>query len=29
VPRKPVRAGIDPYNLLIDRGPGDNSRDAK
>ncbi|MFN9795572.1 MAG: ABC transporter permease/M1 family aminopeptidase [Gemmatimonas sp.] len=29
VPRKPVRAGIDPYNLLIDRVPGDTSRDAK
>jgi ABC-type transport system involved in multi-copper enzyme maturation permease subunit len=29
VPRKPARAGIDPYNLLIDRVPGDNSRDAK
>jgi ABC-2 type transport system permease protein len=27
VPVKPVRAGIDPYNLLIDRNPGDNSRD--
>jgi hypothetical protein len=27
VPVKPARAGIDPYNLLIDRNPGDNSRD--
>ncbi len=26
---KPSRAGIDPYNLLIDRVPGDNSRDVK
>ena len=26
---KPARAGIDPYNLLIDRVPGDNSRDVK
>lgn len=23
---KPARAGIDPYNLLIDRNPGDNTR---
>lgn len=29
VPRKPARAGIDPYNLLIDRVPSDNSKDAK
>lgn len=29
VNRKPARAGIDPYNLLIDRVPSDNSRDAK
>jgi hypothetical protein len=29
VPRKPARAGIDPYNILIDRNPGDNSKDAK
>ncbi len=26
---KPARAGIDPYNLLVDRVPGDNSRDVK
>ncbi len=25
VPAKPARAGIDPYNLLIDRNPGDNT----
>jgi len=25
----PSRAGIDPYNLLIDRNPADNTRDAK
>lgn len=24
----PARAGIDPYNLLIDRNPGDNTRDV-
>jgi ABC-2 type transport system permease protein len=29
VDRKPVRAGVDPYNLLIDRNPGDNTRDVK
>ncbi|MBY0488388.1 MAG: ABC transporter permease [Gemmatimonadaceae bacterium] len=29
VPRKPARAGIDPYNLLIDRVPSDNSKDAR
>jgi hypothetical protein len=29
VPRKPVRAGIDPYTLLIDRNPGDNTREVK
>jgi ABC-2 type transport system permease protein len=23
---RPVRAGIDPYNILIDRTPGDNVR---
>ena len=28
VPTKPARAGIDPYNLLIDRNPGDNTRDV-
>lgn len=28
VRRKPARAGIDPYNLLIDRVPSDNSRDV-
>lgn len=28
VPKKPARAGIDPYNLLIDRNPGDNTRDG-
>jgi aminopeptidase N len=25
----PARGGIDPYNLLIDRNPGDNTRDVK
>jgi hypothetical protein len=25
----PARAGIDPYNLLIDRNPGDNTRDIR
>jgi len=25
---KPARAGIDPYNLLIDRNPGDNTKDV-
>lgn len=25
----PRRGGIDPYNLLIDRNPGDNSRDVR
>jgi ABC-type transport system involved in multi-copper enzyme maturation permease subunit len=29
VPRKPVRAGIDPYNLLIDRNPADNTREVR
>jgi hypothetical protein len=29
VPRQPVRAGIDPYNLLIDRNPADNTREVK
>ena len=29
VPRKPTRAGIDPYNLLIDRNPADNTREVK
>jgi hypothetical protein len=24
-----VRAGIDPYTLLIDRNPGDNTREVK
>lgn len=28
VKSKPARAGIDPYNLLIDRNPGDNSKDV-
>lgn len=28
VKTKPARAGIDPYNLLIDRNPGDNSKDV-
>ncbi|MEP6834388.1 MAG: ABC transporter permease [Gemmatimonas sp.] len=28
VPTKPARAGIDPYNLLIDRSPGDNTREV-
>jgi len=28
VPSEPSRAGIDPYNLLIDRNPGDNSKDV-
>jgi hypothetical protein len=28
VAKKPTRAGIDPYNLLIDRNPGDNSKDV-
>jgi len=26
VDQRPARAGIDPYNLLIDRTPGDNVR---
>jgi aminopeptidase N len=26
VDRRPLRAGIDPYNMLIDRTPGDNVR---
>jgi hypothetical protein len=25
----PARGGIDPYNLLIDRNPGDNTREVK
>ena len=25
---QPVRAGIDPYNILIDRTPGDNIRNV-
>jgi hypothetical protein len=25
----PARGGIDPYNLLIDRNPGDNTRDVR
>ena len=28
VKSKPARAGVDPYNLLIDRNPGDNTRDV-
>ena len=28
VKARPARAGIDPYNLLIDRNPGDNTRDV-
>lgn len=28
VPTKPARAGIDPFNLLIDRNPGDNAKDV-
>ena len=26
VAEKPARAGVDPYNVLIDRTPGDNVR---
>ena len=29
VNEKPVRAGVDPYNRMIDRNPGDNSTDVK
>ena len=29
VPKAPSRAGIDPYNLLIDRNPRDNTRAAR
>jgi len=29
VPRKPIRAGIDPQSLLIDLDPEDNIRDVK
>jgi ABC-type transport system involved in multi-copper enzyme maturation permease subunit len=29
VPNAPSRAGIDPYNLLIDRNPGDNSKEIR
>jgi ABC-type transport system involved in multi-copper enzyme maturation permease subunit len=29
VPSAPERAGIDPYNLLIDRNPGDNTREIR
>jgi aminopeptidase N len=29
VPTPPARAGIDPYTLLIDRNPGDNTREVK
>jgi ABC-2 type transport system permease protein len=29
VPQQPARAGIDPYNLLIDRVPSDNSREVR
>ncbi len=28
VKEKPLRAGVDPYNRLIDRNPGDNTRDV-
>ncbi|MEP6780631.1 MAG: M1 family aminopeptidase [Gemmatimonadaceae bacterium] len=28
VKEKPLRAGIDPFNKLIDRNPGDNSKDV-
>jgi len=28
VPEKPAKAGIDPYNLLIDRTPSDNLKDV-
>lgn len=28
-PAAPVRAGIDPYNLLIDRNPGDNTKEIR
>lgn len=29
VPRKPARAGIDPYHLLIERDREDNSREVE
>jgi hypothetical protein len=29
VPSAPERAGIDPYNLLIDRNPSDNTREGR
>lgn len=29
VPSAPERAGIDPYNLLIDRNPADNTREIR
>lgn len=29
VKKKPARGGIDPFNLLIDRNPGDNTRDVR
>lgn len=29
VPKLPTRAGIDPYSLLIDRNPGDNTREIR
>jgi hypothetical protein len=29
VPDMPSRAGIDPYNLLIDRNPGDNTKEIR
>ena len=29
VPQAPSRAGIDPYNLLIDRNPGDNTKEIR
>ena len=29
VPRAPSRAGIDPYTMLIDRNPGDNTKEVR
>jgi ABC-type transport system involved in multi-copper enzyme maturation permease subunit len=29
VPKAPSRAGIDPYTLLIDRNPGDNTKEIR
>ncbi len=29
VKRRPARGGIDPYNLLLDRNPGDNTREPR